>query len=81
MNVDKTSAASTDAPLAPPEWTMDMLREGALQTAEVKRAGVVMCRVSLAQAESDQGAARRALADKARRWIQEYLARAGGGGR
>lgn len=75
MNLDKASASTTDAPLASPDWTMQVSLEAGLYTAVVTRAGVVMCRVSLAQPQADEVAARRALADKARRWIHDYLAR------
>jgi len=75
MNVDKSSAAKTDAPLAPPEWTMDMQLEGSRFTAEIKRAGKAVCRLSAFGSTSDEPAVRRELADKARWWIQEYLSR------
>ena len=75
MNLDKGSAAQTDAPLAPPEWTMVLNREGSQFTAEVARSGTVMCRLSAVGAPTDEHAARRTLADKARWWIHEFLAR------
>jgi len=46
MNLDKASAAETDAPLAPPEWTMELKRESSQFTAEVKQAGVLRCTLS-----------------------------------
>lgn len=77
MNVDKGSAAQTDAPLAPPDWTMALQREGGQYTAVVARSGKVLCRLSAAGAASDEAAVRRALADKARWWIHEFLGRTG----
>lgn len=77
MNLDKASASTTLEPLAPPEWTMNVTREGKQFTAEVKRSAVVICRVSVVRPDDDnQAAARAALADKARRWIDDYLQRA-----
>lgn len=78
MNLDKTSANTTLEPLAPPEWSMDVRREGKQFTAEVKQSSVVKCRVSVVLPDDDdEVAARAALADKARRWIHEYLERSG----
>lgn len=77
MNVDKGSAAQTNAPLAPPDWTMKLLREGSQFTAEVARAGKVLCRLSAFGTASDEPVVRRELADKARWWIHEYLGRNG----
>jgi hypothetical protein len=80
MNLDKASAGNTNAPLAPPEWTMQPHQEGNLYTAELKRAGVTMCRLSVAHGEDgDAKAATAALADKARFWIHDYLGRQAGG--
>ena len=79
MNLDKASVTTTLEPLAPPEWTMDVQREGRQFTAEVKQSAVLMCRVSVVlPEEKDEAAARAILADKARRWIHEYLVRAAG---
>lgn len=75
MNLDKASAASTSAPLAPPEWTMEVQPEGAQFTAVLMRAGVVMCRLSMVRQDGDEDLARIALADKARFWVHDYLAR------
>jgi len=75
MNIDKASAGLTDAPLAPVDWTMDLTQSGKHYTAEVRRAGVLMCRITSALPEyTDQAAARRELADRARIWIHEFLA-------
>jgi len=75
MNVDKDSASQTDAPLAPPDWTMALTREGSQFIAEVARSGMVLCRLSAVGAASDEPSVRRSLADKARWWINEYLSR------
>lgn len=74
MNLDRSSAANTAAPLAPPEWTMSVQQDGLQFTADIRRAGVLMCRLSLAGIEGE-AAARHALADKARFWIADYLKR------
>ena len=72
MNLDKASASSTSEVPAPPEWSMDVKRDGAQFIAEIKRSAVVMCRVSVVRPDDDEDAARAALADKARRWIHDY---------
>ena len=77
MNLDKASAADTEAPLAPPEWTMELARDGSHFTAAVARSGVVLCRLSAMGAAGDEPKIRRALANKARWWIHEFLARNG----
>lgn len=79
VNLDKASAASTAAPLAPPDWTMEVRPEGGQYTAVLKRAGVVICRLSVVRPDGDEDSARSALADKARFWVQDYLARSRGG--
>ncbi|VTU30006.1 hypothetical protein [Variovorax sp. PBL-E5] len=56
---------------------MDMLKDGIQFTAEVKRGGAILCRLSVARPDEDEAAARSALADKARLWIHDYLSRAG----
>ena len=78
MNLDKASATTTTAPLAPPEWTMDVQKDGIQFTADIKRAGELICRFSVARADSDESAARAVLADKARNWIRTFLARRAG---
>lgn len=76
MNLDKASSIATLEPVAPPEWSMDVRREGNQFTAEVKRSAELMCRVSIVRPDhDDEAAVRAALADKARRWIHEYLER------
>ena len=81
MNLDKASSITTLEPLAPPDWSMDVRHEGRQITAEVKRSSVLMCRVSIVRPDDDdydEAAARAALADKARRWIHDYLVRSSG---
>jgi len=75
MNLDKASAGISGAPLAPPDWSMTMQKEGIQFTADIKRAGVLMCRFSVAWPDGDEAAARHALADKARYWIDDFLNR------
>jgi hypothetical protein len=58
--------------LAPPEWTMEVLKQGHMYTAEVKRSMLTMCRLSIATG-ADEAGARTALARKARLWIHAYL--------
>ena len=73
MNLD---SFPTLLPLAPAEWTMEISRQGCCQhTAEVKYQEVPMCRLSIALPEQSESEIRTALAEKARRWISEYLAR------
>ena len=73
MNLDPSPTAM---PLAPAEWTMDFSREGRNQyVAQVKRAGMPMCRLSLMQSDLTEADAHTELADKARQWISEYLGR------
>ena len=75
MNLDKASAANTTAPLAPPEWTMEVQQDGLQFPTDIKRAGEPICRISVARADSDKSAARAVLADKARNWIRGFLER------
>jgi|GEM_PF-2089312 len=76
MNLDKLSARTTLAPLAPAEWSMAVERDGKQFTAVVKRSSAVMCRLSLVRPDDNEEAARSALADKARFWIHDYIERA-----
>lgn len=78
MNLDKASAPSSVAPLAPPDWAMEVQLEGSQFTAVVKRAGAVMCRLSVVRPDGDEVAARAELADKARYWIRDFLHRSVG---
>jgi hypothetical protein len=59
--------------LAPTEWTMEVLKQGNMYTAEVKRSMLTMCRLSIATSIGDEAAARTALAHKVRLWIHAYL--------
>ena len=51
--------------------------DGTLYLAEVKRGGQAMCRIALAGRVSDEAAAHKALAVKARTWIDEFSHREG----
>lgn len=66
-------------PLAPPEWTMDVGRERSNGKphyfAEVMRHRQRVCRLVLAGADLTDDQARKALAEKARAWIADYLSR------
>lgn len=75
MKLDQPGAAHQQ-PLAPPEWTMEMVKDGAQHIAIVFRMNTPMCRVSVATTERDGDAVRTALAEKARAWIASYLGRA-----
>ncbi|MDR6861380.1 hypothetical protein [Variovorax guangxiensis] len=74
-------ASSEIPPSAPPEWAMKMgfeqTTDGTLYLAEVKRGGQAMCRIALAGRVSDEAAAHKALAVKARTWIDEFSHREG----
>lgn len=65
-------------PLAPPDWTMTILHEGAQQIAILERRGIPMCRVSMTAVELSEEQVRTDLAEKARAWIAEFLIRDGG---
>jgi hypothetical protein len=70
------SEEELDPPRAPLDWTMDLeLGEGSGYVGVVKRSGVVMCRILLASKFASESDARSALANKARGWIFDYLAR------
>lgn len=64
MKLDQPGAAHQQ-PLAPPEWTMEMVKDGAQHIAIVFRMNTPMCRVSVATTERDGDAVRTALAEKA----------------
>ena len=74
MKLDRPGAPH-EAPLAPEDWMMIILREGDQHIAELRRDDQVMCRLSVALNEQDEDAARTAVAEKARWWIHEYLSR------
>ena len=75
VNLDKASAAMSSAPLAPPDWSMEVQLEGGQFTAVVMRSGALMCRLSVVRPDGDATTARADLADKARFWIHDYLKR------
>jgi hypothetical protein len=52
---------------------MEVLKQGNMYTADVKRSMLTMCPLSIATGVDDEGAARTALAHKARLWIHAYL--------
>jgi len=74
MNLDEPGKPHGE-PLAPANWTMKMLQEANQYVAVVMLDGEPRCRVSIAAADQDEATARTALAEKARHWIKEYLAR------
>jgi len=80
MNLYPSRDDDPDAPLAPPEWTMAVDMEGASENAYyfawVYSDGVQVCKLSLmGRAIASKEMARRALATKARLWIDDYLSR------
>ncbi|MBS0343365.1 MAG: hypothetical protein JSS56_22910 [Proteobacteria bacterium] len=58
---------------------MEVQLDGNQFTAVVMHEAAVMCRLSVVRPDGDEGAARAALADKARFWIFDYLQRFGPG--
>jgi hypothetical protein len=61
------------------EIGIDLSAPMPLHYGEVFKSGLRMCRVSLATSTRDDAAARRALANLARAWIDDYLSRAHSG--
>lgn len=76
MKLDRPGAPHK-APLAPEDWTMELTREGDQHIAVVLRDSKVMCRLSITLIEQDESKMRTAVAEKARWWIHDYLAREG----
>jgi len=74
MNLDQAGAPHQEL-LAPEEWTLEVTRDDNQYIIAVKRLNQPMCRLSMALMATDEGAIRTALAERARRWIREYLAR------
>lgn len=74
MQLDRPGAPHAE-PLAPPEWTMDIDRQGSMLLAEIKLRMKPMCRVSIAAEGLTEDQQRTALAEKARAWIADYLKR------
>lgn len=79
MNLSPPDIDDVSAPAAPADWTMDVgterTGEGIAYFADVKRAGVVMCRLVHAGLIPDDTAARKVLAGRARIWIDDFLIR------
>ncbi|RZL90378.1 MAG: hypothetical protein EOP82_15775 [Variovorax sp.] len=65
--------------LAPAEWTMTVAQEGtgdeAYFVAELRQSGKHVCRLCLMGTDICEDETRRALAIKARHWIDDYLTR------
>lgn len=76
MNLDSPERPRKQA-LAPPDWPMTIFHEGAQQIATVERRGIPMCQVSTTAVEQSEEQVRTDLAEKARAWIAEFLARDG----
>lgn len=74
MKLDRPGAPHKE-PLAPPEWAMDIDRQGSMLSAEIKLRNQRMCRVSVAADGLSEDEQQTALAEKARAWIFEYLSR------
>jgi hypothetical protein len=74
MKLDSAGAPHLE-PLASEEWTMEMTKEANQYISIVKRNSAPMCRLSIVAANKSEAEARTALAEKARRWIREYLER------
>jgi hypothetical protein len=75
MNLDKIGPPDGPEYLAPPEWTINVHREGSQSVGVVMLRLQPMCRLSIASPEGGEEAARTALANKARHWIHDYLNR------
>ena len=69
----------TESPRATPEWSLALELQQAASAAYcvgiLSQAGVVKCRVSIACGDMNEDALRRAVAEKARAWIQQHSAR------
>lgn len=84
MNISPPVGDDPSVPAAPADWTMevgtDRTGEGISYSADVKRAGNVMCRIMHAGSKPDDtAAARRLLALRTRIWIEDFLRRERGG--
>ena len=77
VNLDRSSAFGGEGPVAPPEWTMQVRRDGSLYVADISRAGEPMFKVCFDQADIAQDDVQQALAEEARIWINAYLRRCG----
>ncbi|MDN4588121.1 hypothetical protein DBA29_06365 [Xenophilus aerolatus] len=74
MKLDREGAPH-EQPLAPQDWSMEILHEEDQHIAVVCRRGVPMCRVSMSRHGEAAEKVRTALAERARAWIAEYLQR------
>jgi hypothetical protein len=74
MKLDSPGAPHSE-PLASEEWTMEMTQEANQYISIVKRDSTPMCRLSIVVTNKSEAEARTELAEKARRWIREYLER------
>jgi len=74
MRLD-SAGAPREQPLAPEDWTMTVIHEGSQHIAVVERRGIPMCRVSTIGEKRTPEQLRTELAEKARAWIAEFLAR------
>ena len=74
MNLHLSHTASAPAP---PDWAMQLIFEIEGATSQcicvISRSGMEMCRLSTACQDSDRG--RQKVAEKARAWIADFLAR------
>ena len=74
MKLDRPGAPRNQ-PLAPEEWTMEVSRDGSMLVATIRREHEDMCRVSITASAISEDEQHTMLADKARAWIADYLAR------
>ena len=74
MKLDRADAPHAQ-PLAPEDWTMEVLFDGEHCCALVSRHGQMMCRLSATHLGLSESQARTALAERARAWIADYLSR------
>lgn len=75
MNLDKQGPVAPADLAAPPDWTMEVMREQNAYIAILMRANIVICRISMVTSNDDEAAARTLLANKCRQWIRDYLSR------
>lgn len=74
MKLDESGRPHAE-PLAPADWTLDIRLEEKQFVGVVKRGDREMCRVSVAAENLTESEARTRLAEMARHWIHEFLAR------
>lgn len=63
------------APLAPEEWTLELELQDGHYVGVLFQSSVKRCRLSISSDQLSESEARTRLADKARLWIAEFLAR------